>query len=114
MSQAPLQCANNAETAALLAKIAAQDGHFLYSIFYYNYMTHIYLAVINRLMKSQAFKPVGKPREIPRPKKITNLQHDMGLTDNKKMYSYCRVSLFLSFIVLPSFVTYNRQLFEMS
>ena len=41
MSQAPLQHANNVETAALLAQIAVQDGQFLYSIFYYNYMAYI-------------------------------------------------------------------------
>jgi len=40
-SQAPLQHANNAETAALLAQIAVQGGQFLFSIFYYNYMAYI-------------------------------------------------------------------------
>src|SRR6266540_6123289 len=75
---------------------------FFILFFNYNYMAYICLAVINQLMKSQAFKSVGKPsKEIPRPQKITNLQHDMGLADNKKSYSHCRVSLFLSSIVSP-------------
>src|SRR6266545_3371087 len=43
---------------------------FLFYFFNYNYMAYICLAVINRLMKSQAFKSVGKPfKEIPRPQK---------------------------------------------
>src|SRR6266542_1576040 len=74
---------------------SAEWSVFLVYFFNYNYMAYICLAVINRLMKSQAFKSVGKPsKEIPRPQKITNLQHDMGLADNKKLYSHCRVSLF--------------------
>ena len=40
-------------------------------------------------MKDQALKSVRKLQEIPHPKKITNLQHDMGLANNKKMYSNC-------------------------
>jgi hypothetical protein len=55
------------------------------------------LAEIDKLKKSQAAKPVGKPlEEIPRPKQITKLQHDMGLDDDKRVYSDCRVSFCLS------------------
>jgi hypothetical protein len=54
--------------------------------------------VIDRLLKSQAAQPVKETlEEIPRPAKITNLQHDMGLANDKKVYSQCRVSFFSSF-----------------
>jgi hypothetical protein len=59
--------------------------------------------VIDRLLKSQAAQPVKKTlEEIPRPAKITNLQRDMGLDNDKKLYSQCRVSFFSFFRFLAS------------
>jgi hypothetical protein len=66
-----------------------------------NCTTYFHLAEIDRLNKLEASKPVEKPlEEIPRPAKITNLQIDMGLADNKRLYSHCRVSSFFHW--LPS------------
>ena len=68
------------------------------------------------MKKLRAAKPKEEElEEIPRPTKITSLQDAMGLTENKKLYSFCRVSsLFLSFTSFTSdaLVVY-RQLFEM-
>jgi hypothetical protein len=50
------------------------------------------------MKKSQATMLVAQEnsKEIRRPKKISNLQQAMGLSDDKKMYTFCRVSpLFL-------------------
>jgi hypothetical protein len=45
---------------------------------------------LNKLKKTQAAQPIEKKlKEIPRPWKIINLQHAMGLTDDKKKYTYC-------------------------
>jgi hypothetical protein len=53
-------------------------------------MAYICLAVIDQLLKSQTFKSVREPpKDISHPIKITNLQNNMGLADNKKLYSYC-------------------------
>ena len=53
------------------------------------------LAEIDKLKKSQASKPVEKKlKEIKRPEKIENLQADMGLADNKRLYSHCLVHFF--------------------
>jgi hypothetical protein len=68
------------------------------------------------LKKSQASRPVEKiSKEIKRPPKVTNLQDDMGLADNKKLYSHCLVCFFF-FTELESNKSnnYNRQPFEMS
>jgi hypothetical protein len=55
---------------------------------------HFVSAEIDRLKKLQAAKPKEELREIPRPIKIKagSLQDAMGLTGNKKLYSFCRVS----------------------
>jgi len=54
------------------------------------------LVEIEQLRESQAVNLVEKTlKEIPRPNKITKLQHDMGLADDKKLYSHCRVFLFV-------------------
>jgi hypothetical protein len=46
---------------------------------------------LDELRKMQADKLVEKTlKEIPRPEKITKLQDDMGLADDKKLYSHCR------------------------
>jgi hypothetical protein len=63
--------------------------------------TFLCLAEIDKLEKRVASRPVEKHRkEIPRPDKITKLQHDMRLADNRKLYSHCRV-LFYFFDCLP-------------
>ena len=59
------------------------------------YMAHFVSAEIDRLKKFQAAKPKEeKLGEIPRPTKIKSgsLQDAMGLAENKKLYSFCRVS----------------------
>jgi hypothetical protein len=87
-----------ADTAALPAMIAAQQGQSFYFILDQNSTTYFHLATIDRLEKSQAAKPVGELlKEIPRPEKITNLRRDMGLSDNQRLYSHCRVSPFSIF-----------------
>jgi hypothetical protein len=59
------------------------------------YTAHFRSAEIDKLKKHQAAKPMEKKsEEIPRPTKMTSLQDAMGLTENKKLYSHCRVSLF--------------------
>ena len=58
-------------------------------------MAYFCLAEINQLKKLQAAKPKeNKLEEIMWPSKFQSLQHAMGLTDDKKLYSYCWVSLF--------------------
>ena len=53
------------------------------------------LAEIDKLKKSQASKPVEKKlKEIKRLEKIENLQADMGLANNKRLYSHCLVHFF--------------------
>jgi hypothetical protein len=59
------------------------------------YTTHFASAEIDLLKKRQAAKPKEERlKEIPRPTTITSrsLQDAMGLTENKKLYSFCRVS----------------------
>lgn len=59
---------------------------------------HFFSAEIDKLIKHQAAKPVEKEvEEIPRPPKFKSLQDAMGLADNKRLYSHCRVSLFYPF-----------------
>jgi hypothetical protein len=64
------------------------------------YTAYFVSAEIDRLKKIQAAKPKEKKlKEIPRPTKMKSLQDAMGLTENKKAYTFCRVSrsLFLLF-----------------
>jgi hypothetical protein len=90
--------AKDADTAALLARIAQQQGLSIHLSLINILQLTFSLAEINRLKKSQAPELVEKKLdEIPRPDKITKLQHDMGLADNKRLYSHCRVS-FLFFL----------------
>jgi len=59
----------------------------------------------DKLKKSQAAKSTAKEKttkEIPRPEKITKLQHDMGLADDRRLYSHCRVHGFF-FALLPTY-----------
>ena len=59
-------------------------------------MAYFCLAEINQLKKLQAAKPKeNKLEEIMWPSKFQSLQHATGLTDDKKLYSYCWVSLFV-------------------
>jgi hypothetical protein len=59
-------------------------------------LAYTHSAEIDRLQKIQAAKSTKPLEEIPRPPKIRNLQHDMGLADDKKKYLHCRVSFSLS------------------
>ncbi|KAF8809840.1 hypothetical protein BYT27DRAFT_7254181 [Phlegmacium glaucopus] len=62
--------AKDAEMAAMLASLRAE---------------------IDQLKKLQAAKPIeNKLEEIAWPSKIMNLQHTMGLADDKKLYSHCQ------------------------
>jgi hypothetical protein len=66
-------------------------------------MAHFVSAEIDRLKKLQAAKPKEeKLGEIPRPTKIKSgsLQDAMGLAENKKLYSFCRVSTRHTFLLL--------------
>jgi hypothetical protein len=84
------QDSKDADTAALLARIAQQQGSSIH-LFLINILQLTFsLAEINQLKKIQVPKPVAKTlNEIPRPDEITKLQHDMGLADDKKLYSHC-------------------------
>jgi len=65
-----------------------------------HYSTSFRLAENDKLKKSQGAKPIAKEKttkEIPRPGKITKLQHDMGLADDRRLYSHCRVDRFFYF-----------------
>jgi len=64
---------------------------------------------IDELKKSQAAILVKE--DIPHPDKITKLQHDMDLANDKKLYSHCRVGFFLTVWLRSN--AQNRQLFEM-
>ena len=79
-------------------------------------MAYFVSAEIDKLKKLQAAKPKEKDlEEIPRPVNVTSasLQEAMGLTENKKLYSFCRVSLLsLSFTVKVD--DFYSRLFEMS
>ena len=65
------------------------------------YTAHFVSAEIDCLKKLQHAKPKEKLEEILRPTKIKSgsLQESMGLTENKKLYSYCRVS-YPSFLLI--------------
>ena len=52
-------------------------------------MAYFCLAEIDQLKKHQVAKPKEKLEEIAWPSKIENLQHAMGLGDDKKLYSHC-------------------------
>ena len=96
---------DEAELATLRATVAKQRGWFYICLL--ALLDHFLSAEINMLKKT-----VEKPsKEIPRPKKISNLQEAMELTSDKKMYTYCRVSF--SAIVQLQSKYFNRQLFEM-
>jgi hypothetical protein len=59
-------------------------------------------------MKSRAVKP-ATTKEIPCPSKFTNLQHAMGLADNKKLYTRCRVSLYLKQYMHSPYLMTNKK-----
>jgi len=85
---------DDTELAILRARVMKQQGLSVYLCTHSN-LTHFPSAELDKLKKSQAAQPIEtKLKEIRRPKKIANLQHAMGLTNNKKMYTYCRVSSF--------------------
>ncbi|KAF8804333.1 hypothetical protein BYT27DRAFT_7340269 [Phlegmacium glaucopus] len=69
-------------------------------------------AEIDQLKKLQAAKPIEKKlEEIARPSKIMNLQHTMGLADDKKLYSHCRSTVqdVVAHAGLPSGVDWRLQ-----
>jgi hypothetical protein len=85
------------ETAALIASLR---GWYLSSslISLYNSLVS---AEVDQLKKLQAAKPIEKKLEdIPRPTKIKSLQDAMGLSEDKKLYSYCRVSRLLFSLIV--------------
>ena len=89
--------AKDADTLVLLERIALLQGVFLFLDFVVRYSTSFRLAENDKLNKRQAAKPIEKKtKEIPRPAKITKLQHDMGLADDRRLYSHCRVCCFSS------------------
>ena len=95
------QGAENSGTATLLTKIAEQQGKsFLvpFSCFYTR------LAVIDQLTRNKTTESTNSLEEIPRPPKIRNLQHDMSLADDKKLYLHCQVS--------PFFLAFNPYLLQ--
>jgi len=93
--------AKDPDTLALLERIALLQGLFVY-FFVVHYSTSFHLAENDKLTKSQATKPKEKKtKEIPRPEKITKLQHDMGLADDRRLYSHCRVGYFILFCFQP-------------
>ena len=95
--------AKDADTLALLERIALLQGLFICLFFVVHYSTSFHLAENDKLMKSQAAKPKEKKtKEIPRPEKITKLQHDMGLADDRRLYSHCRVGRFILFCFQPN------------
>ena len=70
--------------------IATLRGQYHFCEVRLAYTTPSYSAEINQLKKLQATKLKENESEgIPRPIKITSLQDAMGLTENKKLYSYC-------------------------
>jgi len=57
----------------------------------------------DKLTKSQAAKPREKKmKEILCPEKIMKLQHDMGLADDRRLYSHCQVGCFASNLILET------------
>jgi len=94
--------AKDPDTLALLERIALLQGLFICLFFVVHYSTSFHLAENDKLTKSQAAKPKEKKtKEIPRPEKITKLQHDMGLADDRRLYSHCRVGCFILFCFQP-------------
>jgi hypothetical protein len=62
---------------------------FVYFFVVY-YSDSFRLAQNDKLTKSQAAKPrEKKTKEILCPEKIMKLQHDMGLADDRRLYSHC-------------------------
>ena len=96
--------AKDADTLALLERIALLQGSFICLFFVVHYSTSFHLAENDKLTKSQAAKPkdLKKTKEIPCPEKITKLQHDMGLADDRRLYSHCRVGCFILFCFQPN------------
>jgi hypothetical protein len=94
----PLQTRTSSSNVAKDAELAALVASLRGELFLKNwlvYTTHFVLAEVDRLKKHQAANPKeNKSEEIPRPTKITaaSLQDAMGLTDDKKLYTFCRVS----------------------
>jgi hypothetical protein len=77
--------------------------YFFCLFFVVLYSTSFRLAENDKLNKKQAAKPKEKrTKEIPRPEKITKLQHDMGLADDRRRYSHCRVGCFILFCFQPN------------
>jgi len=60
------------------------------------------VAEIDKLKKRLAAsaRPTKNKKEIPWPEKITKLQHDMRLADDRRLYSHCRVT----FIIISTVV----------
>jgi len=97
-SRPSLHGAKDTDTLALLERITLLQGVFFILFLVVHYSTSFRLAENDKLKKIQAAKPIAKEKttkEIPRPGKITKLQHDMGLDDNRRLYSHCRVDLFI-------------------
>jgi hypothetical protein len=76
-------------------------------------ITYFVSAEIDRLKKFQAAKPIeDKLNGIPRPTKITSLQDAMGLTDDRRLYIFCRVCSFLTPFTTHFVDNFFSQLFE--
>jgi hypothetical protein len=104
------QSSNDAEMAALIAKLRGQS--LLKNLLMQ--MAHFVSAEVDHLKKRQVAKSKEEElEEIPRPTKITSLQAAMGLTKNKRLYSFCRVSPFFISFTFTYFRCICRQLFEM-
>jgi len=104
---------NGAKDAEMTALVASLRGDFSLNWLIYGLF---FSAEIDQLKKAQAAKPKEQNlQEIPRPKKVTckSLQDAMGLSNNKKLYSFCRVSLLSLPFALNVDYLYS-QLFEMS
>jgi hypothetical protein len=95
---ASLHGAKDADTLALLERIALQQGLSFKLLSISHHLAFFHLAEIDKLNKKiQVTKPVErKVQEIPRPKNITKLQSDMGLANDRRLYSHCRVRSFFS------------------
>jgi hypothetical protein len=102
-SRTSLHGAKDADTLSLLERIALLQGLFICLFFVVYYSTFFHLAENDKLMKSQAAKPKEKKtKEIPCPEKIMKLQHNMGLADDRRLYSHCRVDCFILFCFQPN------------
>ena len=79
-----------------------------------SFLAHTRSAIIDQLKKTQAAKPKNPLEEIPHLPKITNLQHDMGLAQDRKSYLLCRVHLAFQMDFIDTFMIYNSLWFTMS